>query len=106
MDALAPLPGLDAPAPLSARERQRERERARYAAKRAADPEAMRAREQEKASKRRADPEFRARVLLTSPIWGRKGPAKDRPWAECGRCGSKEAHIDEGRIVCVWCDDD
>ncbi len=44
-------------------------------------------------------------LVLTCPIWGRKGRAKDRPWAECGRCGSKEAFIDEGRIVCIWCDD-
>ena len=41
-------------------------------------------------------------LVLTCPIWGRK----DLPWAECGRCGSKEAHIYEGRIRCVWCDDD
>ena len=41
-------------------------------------------------------------LVLTSPIWGRKG----RPRAECGRCGSKEACIDEeGKILCVWCDD-
>lgn len=43
-------------------------------------------------------------LLLTSPIWGRKWAP---PGAECGRCGSKEAWIDEdeGNIVCVWCDD-
>lgn len=41
-------------------------------------------------------------LLLTIPIWARK---ESLPLAECGRCGSKEAHIYEGRIRCVWCDD-